>query len=354
VIPSQLYQARIAGHGLKADPAQTSVLQKLDGLAIAIAARQPSGWRSLLGRKAAAIRGLYIYGDVGRGKTMLMDLFYESVEGLPKRRVHFHGFMQDVHRRRAALRGEEVIERIADELVAQAKLLCLDEMQIVDIADAMIVGRLFEALERRGVVLVTTSNVPPEGLYKDGLNRDLFVPFIAQLRAKLDVVTLDGARDYRLGRIAARASFIVPVNLAEIDAFWDDLTDSSVGAPGELAVLGRTLHVPRVAHGCARFSFTELCEKPLGPADYLAIAAAFRTVFVDGIPVMTALDRNAVKRFVLMIDTFYDAGIKLVATADVQPEKLYPRGGHGFEFKRTVSRLQEMQAATWWHTSQVT
>jgi cell division protein ZapE len=348
VTPFDLYRARLGTGELKLDDAQQALLHRLDLLSAELNKSAPSRWRRIFQGKRLGPRGLFIHGEVGRGKTMLMDLFFDSIEGVAKQRVHFHGFMQDVHRRRAALRGEDVITTIADDIATRAQLLCLDEMQIVDIADAMIIGRLFEALAARGVCLVTTSNVPPEGLYKDGLNRDLFVPFIAQLRDKLDVVSLDGTRDYRLGRIATRETFIVPPDKAQLDALWNELTDGTVGAALDLDVLGRKLHVPRQAHGCARFSFSELCEQPMGPADYLAIVARFRTVFVSDIPLMTGLDRNAVKRFVLMIDTFYDAHVRLVATAAAVPDKLRTSGHHGFEFKRTVSRLQEMRSEAWW------
>jgi cell division protein ZapE len=295
-------------------------------------------------------RGLYIYGEVGRGKTMLMDMFFESVSGWSKRRMHFHAFMQEVHRRRAA-GGEDVIGRIAGELAEQAKLLCLDEMQIVDIADATIVGRLYEALFEKDVVLVTTSNLPPDELYKDGLNRQLFLPFIARLKETMDVVSLDSPRDYRIGRISARQTFLSPPtaeNRVAFNTLWHDLTDGSMGQAESLDVLGRKLIVPKAAHGCASFTFYELCGAALGPADYLAIARAYGTVFISGVPRLKAAQRNECKRLILMIDTFYDAHIKLVVLAEDVPEKLFPKNQHVQESKRTVSRLTEMQALTWW------
>ncbi len=345
--PTEIYRSRPAER-VAPDAAQLDLLARLDDLVARLTVAQPKGLRRVLGAKPAAVRGLYIHGDVGRGKTMLMDLFFDSVKSVTKERVHFHAFMQGVHRRRAALRGDDVIASIADDIAGRARLLCLDEMQIVDIADAMIIGRLFEALVARGVCVVTTSNLPPEGLYKDGLNRDLFLPFIARLREKLDVVALDGGRDYRLGRIATRETFIVPPDAVKLEAIWNDLTDGAAGEPRDLDVLGRKLHVPRQAHGCAWFGFSQLCEQPLGPPDYLALATAFKTVFISDIPLMSGLERNAVKRFVLMIDTFYDAHVRLVATAAAAPEKLREGGHHGSEFKRTVSRLQEMRSGTWW------
>ncbi len=349
--PLQHYFEALENHRLKPDPAQETVISALSRLAETLAkhhTRKPRFLSRILNSKVSSPRGLYIHGDVGRGKTMLMDMFFNSLEGMPKRRIHFHAFMQDVHAKRAKLRGEDVINTIADDIASACKILCLDEMQITDIADAMIIGRLFEALEKRGICFVTTSNLPPEDLYKDGLNRQLFLPFIAKLRESLDVISLDSKTDYRLGRINARDTFIVPSSQEKIDAIWNELTDHAAGDAMDLDILGRKLHIPRAAHGCARFSFSSLCENPLGPADFLAITRAFRTVFIDDIPVLKASQRNEAKRFVLMIDTFYDAGTHLVATAAAEPEGLYPKGQHGFEFKRTISRLKEMQSASWW------
>lgn len=353
------YRRRVAEGGLKPDPAQDAVVSVLAGLADHLN-HHPPGQVSRLGRilgrtPAAPPKGLYIWGEVGRGKTLLMDLFCDSVEAWPKRRVHFHGFMQEVHAARQRLGGEDVINRIADGLAASAKLLCLDEMQIVDIADAMIIGRLYEALLARGVVLVTTSNLPPEGLYKDGLNRALFLPFIARLRQSLEVVELASARDYRLGRLRAKDTYLFPAtaeNRVAFNKLWAELTDSSAGHAETLEVLDRKLTVPKVAHGCAAFTFSELCGANLGPPDYLAIAAAYRTVFMSGLPRLKAAQRNETKRLVLMIDTLYDAGTRLVVLADAPPEELAAKGQHAFEFARTVSRLREMQSASWWGRQQ--
>jgi cell division protein ZapE len=345
------YMARIAAGSLVADAQQERLAQRLDALSRALNVGLPRDvgyFGKLFGKIIQQPRGLYIYGEVGRGKTMLMDLLYESVSGWPKRRIHFHAFMQEVHKARAQ---QKTIEQMADGIVATARLLCLDEMQVTDIADAMIVGRLYEAMQQRGVVLVTTANVPPSGLYRDGLSRDLFLPFIAKLEASLDVVSLDSTRDYRLGRLQARPTYLWPLNVGTTEAFqsdWDDLTDGSEGEPVSLDVLGRKLVVPRVAHGCAWFSFAELCEQPLGPADYLAIAQNFSTVFVDGIPALSKDQRNESRRFVLLVDTLYDLHRHIVIRAAVPAEKICVSGKHGFEFKRTVSRLQEMQAMSWW------
>ncbi len=347
----EIYETRIAEQGLKADHGQARVVDVLDQLSQQLASPGGGIFKKLFGGKADPVRGIYIHGEVGRGKTMLMDLFFDSVELPKKRRVHFHGFMQDVHRRRALAKSDDVIATIADQLADGATLLCLDEMQIVDIADAMIIGRLYEALVARGVTLVTTSNLPPEGLYKDGLNRDLFLPFIAKLRASMDVVSLDSARDYRLGRVRARETYLHPAsaeNRVAFNALWNDLTDEAAGKAETLVVLGRKLIVPKAAHGCAAFTFRELCGEALGPPDYLAIAAAYRTVFVSGLQRFEEHQRNEAKRFVLMIDTFYDAGIRLVALAEISAEELSPAASHAFEFKRTISRLKEMQSASWW------
>ncbi len=345
------YDAALTEGRLKPDAGQREVWHRLKVLQARLEAGAKTVWQRLTRTRPESPRGLYIHGEVGRGKTMLMDLFFASVAITQKRRVHFHAFMQDVHRQRTALKGEDVINHIASHIANHARLLCLDEMQITDIADAMIIGRLFEALETRGVCFVTTSNLPPEDLYKDGLNRQLFVPFVKKLRANLDVISLDSPTDYRLGRIKSHETFIVPPSQEKLQTIWNTLTDGTADTSIELDVLGRKLHVPLAAHGCARFTFAELCESPLGPADYLALAKAFRTVFVANIPVLRTDQRNEAKRFVLMIDTFYDAGTRLVATAAAEPEKLYPKGKHGFEFQRTISRLREMQSASWWGKS---
>jgi cell division protein ZapE len=265
--------------------------------------------------------------------------------------VHFHAFMQEVHAARAKIHSDNVIATIADGLAASARLLCLDEMQVSDIADAMILGRLFEALQARGVVIVTTSNTPPDDLYKNGLNRQLFLPFIEKLKHEFDVIHLGDGTDYRLGRIAEHDTYLTPLGQAAdeaMDRMWGELTDDKPGKPQELDVLGRKLIVPRAAHSCARFTFAELCEQPLGAADYLAIARNFRSVFIDHLRVLKASERNEAKRLILAIDTFYDAGTKLVVSAEAVPEKLVTSGSHKAEFLRTASRLREMQSKSWW------
>jgi cell division protein ZapE len=349
------YCRLVAEGRLQSDAAQDGVVAKLATLSEKLNAQAPSR-QGLLGRlfrrtPTPVPRGLYIWGPVGGGKTLLMDLFSDSVLGWPKRRVHFHAFMQEVHAARTRLGGDAVINRIANELAISAKLLCLDEMQITDIADAMIIGRLYEALLARGVVLVTTSNLPPEGLYKDGLNRQLFLPFITRLQETLDVVELVSARDYRLNRLRAKDTYLFPgtaENRVIFNGLWAQLTDGAQGQAELLDLLGRKLTVPKVAHGCAAFTFAELCGAALGPADYLTIAASYRTVFLSGVPQLKTSQRNEAKRLILMIDTFYDAGTRLVILAEVAPENLAPKNPHGFEFLRTASRLREMQSASWW------
>ena len=350
----KLYREKLADGQLKPDPAQEAVVKRLAALAEQLNAAplgKPSLWAKWRRLPLAVPRGLYIHGEVGRGKTMLMDMFHASVTSWPKRRIHFHAFMQEVHAARATLGGENVIGRIADGLAKEARLLCLDELQIVDIADAMIVGRLYEALLERGVVLVTTSNLPPDELYKDGLNRQLFLPFIERLRSTMDIAPLNARRDYRLGRVRARETYLHPAtaeNRVAFNTLWRDLTDGASGQVDVLEVLGRKRTVPKAAHACASFTFFELCGEALGPPDYLAIAKHYRTVFISGVTRLKAQQRNEAKRFILMVDTFYDAGTRLVILADAAPDALFPKNIHAFESKRTVSRLKEMQSSSWW------
>jgi cell division protein ZapE len=347
----EAYTEKTAGGELRPDAAQAAIISRLDHLAQALEAREQRGTLGRLLNRNGTPKGIYIYGDVGRGKTMLMDLFFANLQVKAKQRIHFHAFMQDIHQRRQALRETDVLAQIATDIAKQAQVLCLDEMQINDIADAMIVGRLFQALLDNGTVIITTSNLPPGQLYKDGLNRDLFVPAIKLMESKFDVVSLAGSTDYRLGRVKARESFVTPLGPkadAHVQQIWERLTDVSKGQPREIPVLGRSLHVPQSAHGCARFTFADLCEAPLGSPDYLALTSHFQTLFVERIPALKASQRNEAKRFVLLIDTLYDARLHLVASSARPPEQIYPQGDHRFEFARTVSRLQEMQSAAWW------
>jgi cell division protein ZapE len=352
---AQSYAALLESGKVKPDAAQLYVQAKLAALSDQLnQSPKPTNFIGRIFKSTAkpTWRGLYIYGEVGRGKTFLMDLFFESVSAIPKLRIHFHAFMQDVHAKRTSTKSKNVIADIADELSSKAKLLCLDEMQISDIADAMIIGRLFAALYARGVCIVTTSNLPPDGLYKDGLNRQLFIPFIKWMNEHLDVIHMGDGMDYRLGRLASRQTYLVGNNTSEMNDIWDELTDHSVGESISIEVLGRKLGVPHAAHACARFTFAEICESPLGAPDYLALARNFRTIFIDHVPVIKSSNRNEAKRFILMIDTFYDCKTKLVISAAAPPEKLYPTGQHAKEFARTVSRLKEMQSASWWKATQ--
>ena len=342
---------------LQLDQSQSDVARHFDRLATALSA--PNRSFALLNylfpaKSANRPKGLYVWGSVGRGKTMLMDRFFNSVQVKSKRRIHFHAFMQEVHAARSQSKAADVIADIADHMAEKASLLCLDEMQVSDIADAMILGRLFEALQKRGVIIVTTSNTPPEGLYRDGLNRQLFLPFIDKLNSEFDVVHLEDGTDYRLGRIAEHDTYLTPLTAQTAQTFnriWDELADGEEGKPVSLDVLGRKLLIPKAAHACARFTFAELCREPLGAADYLAIARNFPTLFIEGLPILKASERNEAKRLILAIDTFYDAGTRLVITAAAPPEAICTSGPHKAEYLRTASRLQEMQSQSWWTKS---
>jgi cell division protein ZapE len=359
------YAAGVAANLLERDAAQLAVLEMLAQLEARIAqhrlARKSSSLGWLFARSQSAqtpIKGLYIYGEVGRGKTMLMDLFFEASPVVRKRRTHFHEFMLDVHERVHGFRqkmkfGEHApddpIRLVAAELAQEARLLCFDEFHVTDIADAMILGRLFSNLFACGVVVVATSNVPPHELYKDGLNRVLFVPFIRMLEQHMDVVRLDARADFRLEKIAGMPVWYVPADAAAdaaLDAAWRRLAGGLTGSAQELAVRGHIVHVPRAAMGVARFDFAALCKDALAAADYLRIAREYHTIILDHIPVMDFDTRNAAKRFIILIDTLYDTNVKLIASAAAEPDALY-RAEQGFEaqeFKRTASRLIEMRS----------
>ena len=357
------YAAGVAAGRVGSDDAQLAVIEKLARLEARIAehrlARKSSSLGWLFGnRKEPPLKGLYIHGDVGRGKTMLMDLFFEASPVTRKRRAHFHEFMLDVHDRIYGIRqqmklgeheGEDPIRLVAEHLFEEAWLLCFDEFHVTDIADAMILGRLFAQLFAHGVVVVATSNVAPDDLYKDGLNRALFAPFIRLLEEQMDVMRLDARTDFRLEKLAGLPVWYVPADAAAdaaLDDAWRQLARGNDGEPQELPLKGRTVKVPRAAMGVARFSFHDLCEQPLAAADYLRIAREYHTIILDRVPVMTFDHRNAAKRFIILIDTLYDMNVKLIASAAVEPEALY-RGDEGYEaqeFKRTASRLIEMRS----------
>jgi len=346
------------------DPAQELAVEMLETLCLRMDGYRPGRRKWLFGKAEPDPKGLYIFGDVGRGKSMLMDLFYEAAPLEKKRRVHFHAFMQEVHGAifewrgldaKARARkpnyikdaGDDPILPVAKLIASEATLLCFDEFQVNDVADAMILGRLFEALFGFGVVVVATSNRDPYSLYEGGLNRQLFVPFIDLISENLDLHHLDGHMDYRLERIKGMPVYHTPLG-APAETALDDaflkLTDRDRGEASTLSIGGRTLTVPQAAVGVARFSFADLCERPLGAADYLKIAEVFHTVILSGIPQLGWEKRNEAKRFVILIDALYEAKVRLIASAEVAPEALYPQGDGSFEFARTVSRLTEMQS----------
>jgi cell division protein ZapE len=358
------YLALVAAGEIEADPAQQELIARFERLEHDLAqhrlARKSSalGWLFAKREKSRQIKGLYIYGEVGRGKTMMMDLFYESSAVVRKRRVHFHEFMADVHERIHACRQDnkydehDPIELTAAAIAEESWLLCFDEFHVTDITDAMILARLFTKLFELGVVVVATSNLPPGDLYKDGLNRALFVPFIAMLEARCEVVRLDARIDFRLEKLTGLPIWYVPDDAKAreaLDAAWKRLTGGQGGGPLDLTVKGHAVHVPQAAMGVARFSFPDLCSKPLGASDYLRLAREFHTIVLDHVPVMDRDRRNEAKRFIILIDTLYDHAVKLIASAQAEPDDLYlaDSGYEATEFKRTASRLMEMRSQSY-------
>ncbi len=361
--PLSKYRELIATGALNDDVAQRLALEKLQVLHHRLRDYDPwqgkrigrgfLGWRRKETKTGPQESGLYMFGGVGRGKSMIMDLFYDCSTVKKKRRVHFHAFMQEAHAGIHAARqagDEDPVKTVAKAIAGDAVLLCFDEMQITDITDAMIVGRLFEKLFKRGTIIVTTSNRHPDDLYKDGLNRQIFLPFIAMIKEKLDLHLLESPTDYRQERLRGQEVYHAPLGPdadAAMDATWNTLTNGHEGAPLVLQVTGRDVTIPRFHAGVGRAAFADLCAKPLGAGDFLTIAGAMRTLMIDHIPKLGVHNANEAKRFVTLIDALYEAKTRLICSADAPPEALYPEGKGAFEFERTASRLSEMRSADW-------
>jgi cell division protein ZapE len=360
------YQALVSSGAIEPDAAQAGVAAAFAELEQRLASYKPALKQGLLGRlfadkDEAPPRGLYVHGEVGRGKTMLMDLFFQHSSVAHKRRAHFHEFMAEVHERiygyrQNIARGEiadgDVIALTAAAIFDEAWLLCFDEFHVTDIADAMILGRLFSKLFELGTVVVATSNVAPDDLYQGGLNRALFLPFIAQISDHMDVLRLDARTDFRLEKLAGVKMWLVPADRdadAALDKAWARMTGNAKCKPRDIPIKGRVLHVPCSADGVARFSFADICEKPLAASDYLRLAHDYHTIMIDRIPVMDYPERNAAKRFIALIDTLYDNAVKLMASAEADPVSLYlaTEGPEANEFKRTSSRLIEMSSESY-------
>ena len=355
------YRRLIAAGTLTKDKAQADAIEHLARLERALDA-QRSWWRPWLGLAPKAF-GLYLWGPPGRGKSFMMDLFYNAVKKTPKVRVHFHAFMRDVHHDIAQWReldpkakqayfgtnkGDDPIPPVAARIRKQAKLLCFDEFQVTDIADAMILGRLFEALLKKGVIIVATSNRPPDDLYKNGLNRDLFTPFITLIKSRLKIIDVMGPKDFRMDRLRAARLYFCPTSAAEeakgFDDLWHDMTALNEEREAQFIVNERMISFKRAAGPLLRVSFNEICAQNFGPSDYLAVAERFTTVFIEDVPILGPHNRNEAKRFVTLIDALYETVHKVVILAQAEPAGLYTQGDGAFEFARTVSRLEEMRS----------
>jgi len=361
--PIETWRKWVADGQLQHDPAQERAAQMLTLLSTRLQNWQPGKRPLLFGRAAPQPKGLYLYGDVGRGKSMLMDMFYQCAPVDKKIRVHFHDFMQSTHKNIAHWRSlnskeqrqhphfvradaDDPIAAIAKGIALHTNLICFDEFQVSDIADAMLLGRLFEKLFARDVVMVATSNRPPDDLYKDGLNRHRFLPFIDLLYQNLDALELPAARDYRKDLLQVQQLYFLPTDEG-LDGLWQTMLAGSTAYGRELQVQGRSLELTQTFGGAVRVSFAQLCDQALGVADYLELAAQFHTVFLEQVPKMEPDQRNQAKRFVWLIDALYEAQVKLVISAEVEPEQLYDAGDGNFEFARCASRLLEMRSNDW-------
>ena len=355
------YDGLVRSGSIESDPAQREIVRELDRLSATLNGRRlarkstPLGW--LFGQKAEPVpKGVYLWGSVGRGKTMLMDLFYESLTVPAKRRAHFHAYMAEVHARihewrqklkRGEVEGDDPIKPVAAALAAEAPVLCFDEFAVTDIADAMILSRLFRAMFESGVVVVATSNVPPRDLYRDGLNRALFLPFINLVEERMEVRELASRTDFRMEKIGDTPVFFIPADdraRRELNDLFGRLTGGARPKPATLTVSGRVVPVPAQLMGVARFGFDDLCRNPLGASDYIGVARAFHTVLIDGVPVLGSDQRNEARRFITLIDVLYERNVKLFASLDAEPHRLYGGaiGTEAFQFARTASRLHEM------------
>jgi cell division protein ZapE len=352
--PLARYNARVEAGEASYDDAQATIAARLEALANELKDWRPAngGWKlsNLFSAKRPPPRGVYIHGKVGRGKTMLMDLFFDTVAFVPKRRIHFHEFMAETHDRIGEARKKftgDPLPHVANAIADDAQLLCFDELHVTDIADAMILGRLFKGLFERRVVVVATSNQPPRGLYLNGLNRALFLPSIDLIEQHMDVVELGAAKDFRLEKLAGQPLYFTPANSdprRALRAAFTRLTGVWKGKSMTLDVKGRPLVIPEAARGVAYFTFDDLCAKPLGPLDYLHIANAFHTVIIEGIPKLPPEKRNEARRFINLVDTLYDGRIGLIVSAEAEPDELYPAGDAAILFERTASRLIEMRS----------
>jgi cell division protein ZapE len=351
------YRGMVRSGKIAADPAQALAVEKLQILSNRLASYAPPAKTdvfSFFTRKSGEVpRGLYIFGKVGRGKTMLMDVFFDAVPFAKKRRLHFHEFMGEAHELIAAARKThpgDPVPHVAQAIAREAPLLCFDEFHVTDIADAMILGRLFSVLFERGTVIVATSNVPPWDLYKNGLNRALFLPFVELIEMKMEVLELEAAQDYRLNRLVGARLYFSPLG-PEADramrAAWVMLTGRESGEPMTLMVKGHRVEAPETAMGVARFTFDDLCAKPLGAADYLTIARNFHTLLIERVPVLTPDRRNEARRFNTLIDALYDQGVCVIISADAEPDRLYTAGDGADLFQRTASRLMEMRSESY-------